>query len=78
MIRKLMDANTFEQMVNGALTKFATSAVDAQPQLEAALNGQNRFIFPGKDEFAMKDPIFNRAGDLMIGLTYRNGGAAKP
>ncbi|KAF5530805.1 hypothetical protein FMEXI_13332 [Fusarium mexicanum] len=41
--------------------------------LEEALNQQGRFIFPGGGTFDMKDPIFSKKGDLLIGLTFREG-----
>ncbi|KLO82168.1 Uncharacterized protein LW93_9350 [Fusarium fujikuroi] len=41
--------------------------------LEEALNQQGRFIFPGGGTFDMKDPIFSKEGDLLIGLTFREG-----
>lgn len=43
--------------------------------IQNALNGQGRFIFPGGGTFEMKDPIFSKAGDLLIGLTYKKGDA---
>ncbi|RKL50892.1 hypothetical protein BFJ72_g345 [Fusarium proliferatum] len=41
--------------------------------LEEALNQHCRFIFPGGGTFDMKDPIFSKEGDLLIGLTFREG-----
>ncbi|KAF5558477.1 hypothetical protein FPHYL_7386 [Fusarium phyllophilum] len=41
--------------------------------LEEGLNQQGRFIFPGGGTFDMKDPIFSKEGDLLIGLTFREG-----
>ncbi|KAF5963692.1 hypothetical protein FCOIX_13749 [Fusarium coicis] len=41
--------------------------------LEEALNQQGRFIFPGGGTFDMKDPVFSKEGDLLIGLTFREG-----
>jgi hypothetical protein len=41
--------------------------------LEKALNGQGALIFPGAGSFQLKDPIFNKAGDLMIGLVLDEG-----
>lgn len=38
--------------------------------VEKQLNGQQQFVFAGGGTFAMKDPSFNKEGDLMIGLTY--------
>ncbi|KAF4497938.1 hypothetical protein FAGAP_5885 [Fusarium agapanthi] len=41
--------------------------------LDESLNQQGRFIFPGGGTFDMKDPIFSREGDLLIGLIFREG-----
>jgi hypothetical protein len=44
--------------------------------IETALNGQNKFIFPGGGTVEMKDPIFSNNCDLLIGLSYKKGESA--
>ncbi|KAH7240280.1 uncharacterized protein BKA55DRAFT_577254 [Fusarium redolens] len=48
-------------------------AQDTAKQLSDALNGQGRFVFPGGGTFDIKDPIFSNNGDVLIGLSYRQG-----
>ncbi|MCJ1293206.1 hypothetical protein MMC34_004759 [Xylographa carneopallida] len=57
-----------KELISG-FTKVATTVTDV-------LNVQKNFIFPGGGTFDMKSPVFNKAGDLMIGLTYKKGNSA--
>jgi hypothetical protein len=41
--------------------------------IKQALNGQQNFVFPGGGTFIMRDPVFNKEGDLLIGLNYKLG-----
>ena len=41
--------------------------------IQQALNGQQNFVFPGGGTFTMKDPVFNKEGNLLIGLNYKMG-----
>jgi hypothetical protein len=59
-------------MVRNHISKFMM-AQDTAKQLSDALNGQGRFVFPGGGTFDIKDPIFSNNGDVLIGLSYRQG-----
>ena len=67
------------QKFNEALAeKIKTSAAEKitnknlAKTLRDGLAETNQFIFPGGGTFKMKDPTFNNAGDLLVGLTYVN------
>ncbi|KAF4456357.1 hypothetical protein F53441_1516 [Fusarium austroafricanum] len=53
--------------------KGLMAAQNTAKQLSDVLNGQGRFIFPGGGTFDMKDPIFSKNEDLLIGLSYKQG-----
>lgn len=74
--RDLSNAKTFERLVADSLRDTASYAVEIMSQVQNVLNSQGRFIFPGGGTSDIKDLIFNKAGDLIIGLTYRKGEAA--
>ncbi|KAF4954224.1 hypothetical protein FGADI_5437 [Fusarium gaditjirri] len=57
------------------ISEASETTRDLQQPLEEALNGQGAFIFPGGGTFEMKSPMFNNAGDLMIGLVFNSGNA---
>ncbi|KAM0330865.1 hypothetical protein ACHAQA_003821 [Verticillium albo-atrum] len=46
---------------------------DFTSKINQGLNGQSKFIFPGGGTFDMSDPVFSNAGDLLLGLVYRQG-----
>lgn len=75
LVRKLTAGKDFENIIAQSVHDKAMDVADVKSHIQSALNGQGRFIFPGGGTFDMKDPIFNNAGDLMIGLTYRKGEA---
>ena len=50
-----------------------TSSTDFTSSINQGLNGQKKFIFPGSGTFDISDPIFSDAGDLLLGLVYREG-----
>ncbi|KAF9775979.1 hypothetical protein IL306_005887 [Fusarium sp. DS 682] len=64
--------NEVPALVKDHISKFM-AAQNTAKQLSDALNGQGRFIFPGGGTFDMKDPIFSNNGDVLIGLSYRQG-----
>lgn len=39
--------------------------------VKTALAFQHHFIFPGNGTLAMKNPMFNPNGDLLVGLDYK-------
>ncbi|KAJ3545796.1 hypothetical protein NM208_g2330 [Fusarium decemcellulare] len=65
----------WDDVLAGVIAKAAETTRDLEKPLEEALNGQGAFIFPGGGTFEMKSPIFNKAGDLMIGLVFNSGNA---
>jgi hypothetical protein len=62
-----------ERMMKHVETRLVKEDHDLVKGLEDALNGQKHFIFPAGGTFAMKDPVFNAEGDLLIGLNYEAG-----
>ncbi|RKK09023.1 hypothetical protein BFJ63_vAg9946 [Fusarium oxysporum f. sp. narcissi] len=62
-----------EGRVTRHIERFENELGSMAHTLEEALNQQGRFIFPGGGTFDMKDPIFSKEGDLLIGLTFREG-----
>lgn len=75
-IRDLAKTKQLENSLKTVVQQQISNTMGIERQLQDALNGQGRFVFPGGGTFDMKDPLFNRAGDLMIGLTYKKGDAA--
>jgi hypothetical protein len=61
-----------ENAMKQGLSDVATTASD----IGSALSSQKRFVFPGAGTFDMNSPIFNKNGDLLIGLSYRLGESA--
>ncbi|KAF5672703.1 hypothetical protein FDENT_10505 [Fusarium denticulatum] len=59
--------------VKGHIEMYKQFLGSLADNLEKALNQQGRFIFPGGGTFDMKDPVFSKEGDLLIGLTFREG-----
>ena len=81
LIRQYNNVDELENAYGKVIQDACSAVYDFGPDLEKALNGQTRFVFPGGGTFVMKDPLFNKSGDLMIGLSYRKGvpvDAAKP
>ncbi|KAM5385493.1 hypothetical protein ACJZ2D_000692 [Fusarium nematophilum] len=68
-------ATYWESVVEGKARKAVASIGGITEPLEQALNGQGAFAFPGGGTFEMRDPIFSKAGDLMIGLICKQGNA---
>ena len=64
------DMSKYDQDARIALLQ-CLNKIDFGKKIENQLNGQQKFILAGGGTFAMKDPTFNHAGDLMIGLTYK-------
>ena len=56
--------------VRSALTSILDWAAFAT-WVKNGLNGQNRFVFPGGQQFFFKNPQFNKEGDLLVELTYK-------
>ena len=73
LIRGLTGTKMYEYQTRKLVKEQASHSMEILSDLEAALNGQGQFVFPGGGTFDMKDPIFNKAGDLMIGLAYVKG-----
>lgn len=48
---------------------------DFSSKIDKGMSGQNQFIFPGGGTFDISDPVFTNAGDLLLGLVYRQGKA---
>ncbi|KAK4201177.1 hypothetical protein QBC40DRAFT_295913 [Triangularia verruculosa] len=71
---RLKEADTFVSELDSMVRKTireATGTERLRTLVEALLNEQARFIFPGGGTFDMKSPVFSDSGDLLIGLTYR-------
>lgn len=62
-----------KERIEGHIEMFEQLLGNMAQNLEEVLNQQGRFIFPGGGTFDMKDPIFSKEGDLLIGLTFREG-----
>ena len=59
--------NDFERDLRSRLhSKFR----DIERKLLNALRNQHRLFLPGKGSFLMKDPKFNKRGDLLVDLAY--------
>ena len=71
----LGDKEAFHKAVGDLMKAVVISTQDTR-SIQDALNGQGRFVLPGARTFDMKDPIFNNAGDLMVGLTIKQGNSA--
>lgn len=53
------------------LNTYLTSGVtDVENNLLGALENQNKLFLPAAGTFLMKDPLFNKRGDLMVSLAY--------
>ena len=60
-------ADRFRDGLNGQLGRTFSSK---EWNLLNALRNQHRLFLPGKGSFLMKDPKFNKRGDLMVQLDY--------
>jgi hypothetical protein len=63
----------YQDILRGTIENRMTSSTDFTNSINQGLNGQKKFIFPGGGTFDMSDPIFSDAGDLLLGLVYREG-----
>jgi urease gamma subunit len=78
-LRDLCKIDNVKDEVNKLVKEFIQKTIvwdGISKSIEKALNGQNKFIFPGGGTFEMKDPIFNNNCDLLIGLSYKKGESA--
>ena len=67
------DWNKYQDILKGTIVNRMTSSTDFTNSINQGLNGQKKFIFPGGGTFDISDPIFSDAGDLLLGLVYRQG-----
>ncbi|ETS85624.1 hypothetical protein PFICI_03649 [Pestalotiopsis fici W106-1] len=63
----------YQDLLKNTIVDKMTDTSTFEKTLQDGLNGQKRFVSPSGGTFDMKDPIFTVAGDLMLGLTYREG-----
>ncbi|OAP62183.1 hypothetical protein AYL99_04386 [Fonsecaea erecta] len=68
----------YQDLLKSTIVNKMTDTSSFTSKIQDGLNGQKRFVFPGGGTFDMKDPIFTNAGDLMLGLVYRERKAKKP
>jgi hypothetical protein len=73
LFREQGTVDALKKMITTSMESSINGAVATAEGLEAALNGQKRFVLPGGGTFDMKSPIFDNKGDLLIGLSYRKG-----
>lgn len=73
LFRDGAQVNKLKSLLTASMVKSIAGAVATAKELEDALSGQRRFVFPGGGTFDMKSPLFNKKGDLLIGLSYRKG-----
>jgi hypothetical protein len=60
-------AAEFSSEINSYLTLGTTNVENT---LLGALENQNKLFLPAAGTFLMKDPLFNKRGDLMVSLAY--------
>ena len=65
--------DNYQELLKTTIVNRMTSSTDFTNSINQGLNGQKKFIFPGGGTFDMSDPIFSDAGDLLLGLVYRQG-----
>ncbi|KAM0550745.1 hypothetical protein ACHAPJ_008810 [Fusarium lateritium] len=75
-LMKQVNVDFWKNVAETEATMAMSSVADIKEPLEKALNGQGALVFPGGGTFEFKDPIFNKAGDLMIGLVFKQGNSA--
>lgn len=63
----------YEAILIGTIEGRLPKEVDFTGKINQGLNGQSKFIFPGAGTFDISDPVFSNAGDLLLGLVYRQG-----
>jgi len=67
------EVNAMKKFITDTMESSIRGIAATSSELEAALSGQKRFVFPGGGTFDMKSPVFSKNGDLLIGLSYRKG-----
>lgn len=67
------EVNRMKNEITTIMQSSIQNVATTRDELEAALSGQKQFVFPGGGTFDMKSPIFSKKGDLLIGLSYRQG-----
>ncbi|TAQ89927.1 hypothetical protein B7494_g1787 [Chlorociboria aeruginascens] len=65
------DWDKYQSLLKDTIENRMPSSTDFTSTINRGLNSQKKFIFPGGGTFDMSDPLFNEAGDLLLGLVYR-------
>ncbi|KAF3927474.1 hypothetical protein ABW21_db0209122 [Orbilia brochopaga] len=66
--------NDYEKMLLGTIEDRMSNPTDFENAISQGLNDQTKFIFPGGGgTFDISDPVFSDAGNLLLGLVYREG-----
>lgn len=63
----------YQAILKNTIQNKLPDETDFTGKINEGLNGQSKFIFPGGGTFDMSDPVFSNAGDLLLGLVYREG-----
>ncbi|KAF7345172.1 hypothetical protein MSAN_01893500 [Mycena sanguinolenta] len=71
-LKELPDSQEYTRWLIDAVEKMAGREVpEFKAKADEAFKHQAQFVFPGGGTFFMKNPSFNAAGDIVVGLQYK-------